>query len=38
MKVSVSFLSSKDIPRDLRLLNDTDAYSFRYNGWKICRK
>ena len=25
MKVSVSFLSSKDIPRDLKLLNDTDA-------------
>ena len=25
MKVSVSFLSSKNIPRDLRLLNDTDV-------------
>ena len=25
MKVSVSFLSSKYIPRDLKLLNDTDV-------------
>ena len=36
--ISVSFLGSKDIPKTLKLLNDTDArvYSFRCYGWKIC--